>query len=162
MNAYALSPETFVLIGLSLAAGLVVVNLLTFAAFAVDKRRSQTGEWRIPETTLLTLAALGGWPAAKLAQRTLRHKTRKEPFRTMLNMVALPMVAIVAVVGFQGFNFAAIASRATEFYQQQTASTDPAANTAAPAAAALPRRIGPGSDVKSDGKCRFTGAWKSK
>lgn len=77
--------------GLQAAMGgyLIAVNALTFLAFHRDKRVSVAGAWRIPERHLLTLAVIGGWPAAKLAQRRLRHKTRKQPFAFRLNMIGL-------------------------------------------------------------------------
>ena len=78
---------------------LIIANLLTCLVFAIDKRRAVRGEWRIPEKTLLLLAMLGGGPGAKLAQWRFRHKTRKQPFRTRLNLAALllPMVFLVLV-----------------------------------------------------------------
>ncbi|RKF14204.1 DUF1294 domain-containing protein [Roseovarius spongiae] len=66
-----------------------MVNAVTFTAFRLDKNRARTQEWRIPEKTLLTMAMVGGWPAAKLAQRVLRHKTRKQPFARTLNIIGL-------------------------------------------------------------------------
>jgi uncharacterized membrane protein YsdA (DUF1294 family) len=70
------------------AAYLLAINLAAYLAFAADKRRAATRAWRIPERTLLWLAALGGSSGAIAAQQILRHKTRKEPFRTLLWMVA--------------------------------------------------------------------------
>ena len=65
-------------------AYLFAVNALTLAAFALDKRAAERRAWRIPERRLLMLAVVGGTPAALCAQQVLRHKTRKEPFRTSL------------------------------------------------------------------------------
>lgn len=59
---------------------LLIINAITIAAFAIDKRRSSTGAWRIPEARLLWFAALGGSPGAFWARRRFRHKTRKQPF----------------------------------------------------------------------------------
>ena len=74
------------------------VNLASFGAFALDKRAAIRGDWRIRESTLLTLAALGGTFGAVLAQTTLRHKTRKEPFRTLLyGIIALQLAALAAL-----------------------------------------------------------------
>ena len=83
-----------------LAVYLLIANLLAYLAFVLDKGRAVRGEWRIAETTLLTLALLGGWPGAKLAQWRFRHKTRKQPFRTMLNLsgLVLPGVVLAFVV----------------------------------------------------------------
>ncbi|MFX0546939.1 DUF1294 domain-containing protein [Roseovarius sp. S1116L3] len=67
----------------------LAVNAVTYLAFRGDKRRSEARAWRTPEKRLLTLALIGGWPAAKLAQRRLRHKTRKQPFARTLNIIGL-------------------------------------------------------------------------
>jgi len=73
----------------ALGGYLLIVNAATYLAFLRDKRRSVAREWRTPEKRLLTLAVIGGWPAAKLAQRRLRHKTRKQPFAFRLNMIGI-------------------------------------------------------------------------
>lgn len=73
---------------LALCAALLV-NAAAILAFAEDKRRAVAGEWRIRESTLLSLAALGGSPGALWARRRFRHKTRKQPFATMLDVIAM-------------------------------------------------------------------------
>ena len=62
-------------------AGYIFLSLGTFAAYWFDKRRAQSGGWRVPERTLHLLALLGGWPGALLAQRFIRHKNRKIGFQ---------------------------------------------------------------------------------
>lgn len=84
-------------IGLA-AAYLGVMNIATYAAFALDKRRSVERAWRLREVSLLRLALFGGWPGAKLAQWRLRHKTRKQPFARILNLIgALQLVLALAL-----------------------------------------------------------------
>ena len=84
----------------ALGGYLLAVNVLTYLAFRSDKRRSEVRAWRTPEKTLLTLALVGGWPAAKLAQRRLRHKTRKTSYRfvfwcaVLLNIVAVSWLTL--------------------------------------------------------------------
>ena len=50
---------------------------------------------RVPERTLLNLALIGGAPGAVAAQQMLRHKTRKEPFRTQLWLIAAAWLALL-------------------------------------------------------------------
>jgi uncharacterized membrane protein YsdA (DUF1294 family) len=78
-------------------AYILAVNAVAFAAFAIDKRRAERRGFRIPERTLLWLAAAGGTSGAIAAQQLLRHKTRKEPFRTILWLIAV--IQAVALVG---------------------------------------------------------------
>ena len=61
----------------------LLVSFATFAAYALDKRAAEKGNWRTSEGTLHLLALAGGWPGALIAQGRLRHKTRKQPFRAV-------------------------------------------------------------------------------
>ncbi|MCF2871061.1 DUF1294 domain-containing protein [Octadecabacter sp. G9-8] len=65
----------------------VLINLMTYNDFKQDKKRAISGDRRIPENSLLFGALIGGTLGAKIAQRRFRHKTRKEPFRTLLNLI---------------------------------------------------------------------------
>jgi uncharacterized membrane protein YsdA (DUF1294 family) len=65
-----------------------VINVWTVMLFWLDKRRARAGEWRISEASLLGLALIGGTPGAFLARALFRHKTRKQPFSTILFFVA--------------------------------------------------------------------------
>lgn len=53
------------------------LSLVTYATYAIDKRRAQSDAWRIPELYLHGLEMIGGWPGAWMAQRRLRHKSSK-------------------------------------------------------------------------------------
>jgi uncharacterized membrane protein YsdA (DUF1294 family) len=82
--------------GLGIAVYLAVINAMAFLAFASDKRRAVAGIRRTPEQTLLGLAAIGGSIGALAGQQMFRHKTRKEPFRTILwSIVAIQLGALV-------------------------------------------------------------------
>lgn len=76
---------------------LALGNLHAFARFWLDKRAAGTGAWRTPEPVLLASALFGGF-GAWLGQHMLRHKTRKEPFRTQLGLTILLHLAGVAGV----------------------------------------------------------------
>lgn len=76
----------------------VIMSVIAYLAFAHDKAQAQSGGWRVSEGTLLLLAFFARWPGAKLAQHTYRHKTRKEPFRTQLNIIGLCHGTVVALM----------------------------------------------------------------
>ena len=60
---------------------LLAVNVLTFIVYGVDKWKARSGRWRVPEATLMGLAALGGSVGAWMAMQLFRHKTQKKKFR---------------------------------------------------------------------------------
>jgi uncharacterized membrane protein YsdA (DUF1294 family) len=77
-------------IGWSLLAGVpLAVSLFTWLAYWADKRRAETGKWRIPEATLHVGELLGGWPGAFLAQRQFRHKTAKVSYQIAFWLIVL-------------------------------------------------------------------------
>jgi uncharacterized membrane protein YsdA (DUF1294 family) len=77
----------------------VVVSVATFAFYARDKRAARAGRRRTPESTLLILGLIGGWPGGLVAQRMLRHKTRKRSFQAQFWLtVVVNVAAIVALV----------------------------------------------------------------
>jgi uncharacterized membrane protein YsdA (DUF1294 family)/cold shock CspA family protein len=72
----------------------LAASAVTFLIYAKDKRAARRNRWRTPESTLHTLALIGGWPGALIAQQVLRHKSRKNAFQfafwatVVLNCVA--------------------------------------------------------------------------
>lgn len=54
-----------------------------FVMYGADKSAARHGRWRTPESTLHTIAVAGGWPGALAARQVFRHKTTKQPFRTI-------------------------------------------------------------------------------
>ena len=76
---------------------LALAELTAFGLFWFDKAQARDHGWRVRETTLL-LAALFGGVGAWMGQHLLRHKTRKEPFRTLLGVVIVVHLIGVAAV----------------------------------------------------------------
>ncbi|NET71503.1 MAG: DUF1294 domain-containing protein [Sphaerospermopsis sp. SIO1G2] len=77
---------------------LALVNLITFLAYRKDKQAARFSEWRIPESTLHLLMLAGGTPAAFIAQRVLRHKTRKQPFQLVFWFLLLMQIVAALYV----------------------------------------------------------------
>lgn len=76
----------------------VLVNAWTFGCFWYDKTQAIAGKRRMPEATLLALSAFGGSPGALLGRQLFRHKTRKEPFSTILHVIVMAQVGLI--IGF--------------------------------------------------------------
>lgn len=73
------------------------VSLATMLAYAFDKSAAVSGRWRTAEKSLHTLALVGGWPGALLAQQWLRHKTSKASFISIFWLtVVVNVLAFVA------------------------------------------------------------------
>ena len=84
--------------GMILLAGLggwmLLLSILAFIAFGVDKRAAIHGKGRTPESRLHLLELLGGWPGAILGGFTFRHKIRKP--RYVLVTILVIMAWLVA------------------------------------------------------------------
>lgn len=134
------SDFAFTLLALALWSG--SCSVVAYEMFALDKRCALLGRWRVSESQLLFWAMIGGWPGAKLAQRRLRHKTRKEPFRSRLNKVAaVPLLLTVFAV------FLTLSGTLAEFRPPDIGDvlTSLVGGKEETAKRALPRRFGPGS-----------------
>lgn len=70
-----------------LAGYFAVISLFTAALYWDDKRRARLAQRRIPESTLHVLELAGGWPAAFLAQRWLRHKNSKLSYQIVFWLI---------------------------------------------------------------------------
>ena len=76
---------------------LLLAELAVFGLFWFDKHQSREHGWRVRERTLLLVSLFGG-VGAWMGQHLLRHKTRKEPFRTLLGVVILAHLLGVAAL----------------------------------------------------------------
>ena len=77
-------------------AAYALLSGVAFLMYGADKSAAERGEWRTSESTLHTIALIGGWPGALVARHVFRHKTTKQPFRTLF------WVTVVANCGALG------------------------------------------------------------
>ena len=68
---------------------LFVINVITFAAFGLDKRKAKKRKFRIRESVLLGLALIGGSLGALAGMFLFHHKTRKPAFRIGIPVLVL-------------------------------------------------------------------------
>ena len=73
---------------------LVVINLLTFIVYGIDKLKAKKGKWRIPESTLLLLAFMGGSVGAWLGIKVWHHKTLHKKFKYGVPFIFILQIAL--------------------------------------------------------------------
>ena len=81
---------------------LLVINLVTFLVFGLDKWKARRKEKResvrrVPEKTLFLLSAIGGSVGALLGMRVFHHKTLHRSFR--IGVPVILMLQILVPVG---------------------------------------------------------------
>lgn len=84
----------------ALAALSLISSITAFILYGIDKRRAETGKWRIREIVLILFAVFGGALGAVLGMFAFRHKTKRWYFY-LANFGAL--AASAAVLGFLYF-----------------------------------------------------------
>ena len=82
----------------------LVINLIVFVLYAVDKRRAVRGAWRIPERTLLTGTWLLGGVGAWLAMRIFRHKTKHRAFQVSASVGAVLSLTLMLLASARLMN----------------------------------------------------------
>lgn len=71
-----------------------VVNVIAFLMYGLDKVKAKRLQWRIPESTLLGVAVIGGSIGAFLGMQIFHHKTKKPKF-----YIGVPVIFILQVIG---------------------------------------------------------------
>jgi len=75
---------------------LIIINLIVFVLYGVDKKRAIRNKHRIRESALLWIARLGGAIGSWLGIKIFRHKTKHTKFRVIVPLWMI--IWIVAVV----------------------------------------------------------------
>ena len=73
---------------------LAAVNLVTFVMYGIDKYKAKKAKWRIPEATLLLMAAIGGSIGAWVGMQVWHHKTLHKKFKYGVPVIFLLQVAL--------------------------------------------------------------------
>ena len=77
-------------------AYLLAINVATFLVYGIDKLKAKRAKWRIPEATLVLLAAAGGSIGAWLGMKVWHHKTLHMKFRYGVPLILLLQIALIA------------------------------------------------------------------
>ena len=78
---------------------LLLINAIGFLLMLVDKIKAKRNLWRIPEATLIAVAAIGGSIGAIAGMNLFRHKTKHAKFYIGLPVIlALQIVAGICIL----------------------------------------------------------------
>ena len=77
---------------------LAVVNIVTFFLYGIDKWKAKRSKRRVPESTLLWWAALGGSVGALLGMKAYRHKTLHKKFKYGVPAILIAQLVVAGVI----------------------------------------------------------------
>ena len=77
---------------------LIVINIVTFLVYGIDKWKAKQGSWRISEVSLLILAVIGGCIGALLGMKIWHHKTMHKKFKYGLPLILLAQIALIYLI----------------------------------------------------------------
>ena len=75
----------------------LMLNVIAFSLFGLDKQRARRGLWRIRESVLLAVTWLMGGLGAWLGMRVFRHKTQKRVFVISAGVATVLQLALMAL-----------------------------------------------------------------
>ena len=78
--------------------GILILNVVTFFVYGIDKFKAKKSLWRIPESTLLILAAVGGSVGAYLGMKVWHHKTLHKKFSLGVPAILLLHLALLVYI----------------------------------------------------------------
>ena len=55
----------------------IIINIISFLFFMIDKIKAKYHLWRIPEKVLFILSFIGGGIGSLISMKTFHHKTKK-------------------------------------------------------------------------------------
>lgn len=80
----------------------LVLSVITFFTYGLDKSASQSDSWRTSEKTLHILGVFGGWPGGLLAQQAFRHKTAKKRFQMVFWFIVIVNSLFISWLALSG------------------------------------------------------------
>ena len=72
---------------------LIIINILSFILYGIDKLKDIKKEERISEKTLILIGILGGSIGSLIGMNLFRHKTKKLKF-----IISLPLILIIHII----------------------------------------------------------------
>ena len=80
---------------------LLIMNAVGLLVMLIDKGKARRNAWRIPEATLMGIAALGGSVGVLAGMYLFRHKTRHPKFYLGVPAILVAQVALAVFIASQ-------------------------------------------------------------
>lgn len=82
---------------------LIIINLLSFLLYGIDKWKAKADKWRVSEKTLLLTALIGGSAGALIGMQVFRHKTQHWKFRILVPVFLILHAALLVYCVYRGW-----------------------------------------------------------
>ena len=82
---------------------LLIINILAFVLYGIDKKKAKKKKFRIPERTLLWMARLGGGIGSWVGIMTFHHKTKHTRFMVIVPLWTVMWLVVLIVLFDYGY-----------------------------------------------------------
>ncbi|MDU5977687.1 MAG: DUF1294 domain-containing protein [Finegoldia magna] len=73
----------------------LIINLITFIAFLIDKKKAVHNKYRIAENILIFLCIIGGFIGALNSMIIFKHKLYKKKFT-----ISIPLISLIYIIAY--------------------------------------------------------------
>lgn len=75
----------------------IVINFIAFFSMYIDKKRAIKNEWRIKESTLISIAVIGGSIGSITGMYSFRHKTKHIKFTLGIPLIIFLQLLLIYI-----------------------------------------------------------------
>ena len=86
------------IMGNFIAIYIIIINIITFIYYGIDKLKAKKGKWRTPESTLIRLAVIGGSIGAYLGTKIWHHKSLHKKFKYGIPIILIIQIALIYTI----------------------------------------------------------------
>lgn len=76
----------------------LLISIITFTVYGMDKQWAKKNKWRVKESTLLLLSYIGGGCGAWIGMNVFHHKTQKKKFQILVPLSCMFWIVILIVI----------------------------------------------------------------
>lgn len=77
---------------------LIIINIIAFFSYGIDKLKAKYHKWRIPEIVLLNLSLIGGGVGSIMGMYLFHHKTKKMLFKIVNGVFLIVYIILIYYV----------------------------------------------------------------